>query len=69
MGIAAGAARYLYFKKEEEDTVEIHNIIPFSIGIEENGRFVKYINRNERYGFETLYRPLKTADLLKMVIC
>lgn len=64
-GIAAGAARYLYFKKEEEDTVEIHNIIPFSIGIEENGRFVKYINRNERYGFETLYRPLKMADLLK----
>lgn len=65
MGIAAGAARYLYFKKEEEDTVEIHNIIPFSIGIEENGRFVKYINRNERYGFETLYRSLKMADLLK----
>lgn len=64
-GIAAGAARYLYFKKEEEDTVEIHNIIPFSIGIEENGRFVKYINRNERYGFETLYRPLKMVDLLK----
>lgn len=65
MGIAAGAAKYLYLKKEEEDTVEIHNIIPFSIGIEENGKFIKYINRNERYGFETLYRPLKTADLLK----
>ena len=64
-GIAAGAARYLYFKKEEEDTVEIHNIIPFNIGIEENGKFVKYINRNERYGFETLYRPLKITDLIK----
>ena len=64
-GIAAGAARYLYFKKEEEDTVEIHNIIPFNIGIEESGKFVKYINRNERYGFETLYRPLKVADLIK----
>ena len=64
-GIAAGAARYLYFKKEEEDTVEIHNIIPFNIGIEESGKFVKYINRNERYGFETLYRPLKMADLIK----
>lgn len=63
--IATGAAKFLYFKEEEEDTVEIHNIIPFNIGIEENGKFVKYISRNERYGFETLYRPLKIEDLIK----
>lgn len=64
IGIAAGAAHYFYLKNEEND-IEIHNIIPFYIGINENNRFVKYINRNERYGFETFYNPLRIADLEK----
>lgn len=62
--IAAGAAYYFYLKHEESD-VEIHNIIPFYIGLDEQSKFIKYINRNERYGFETFYNPLRIADLEK----
>ncbi len=62
--IADGAAKYLYFKSAEDDReIEIHNAIPFNIGLEQNGRFLKCINRSELYGLETKYRPLRIADL------
>ena len=64
--IASGATRYFYAKElEEEYNFEIHNVIAFNIGIEENNRYIKYINRNEFYGFETLYRPLFIKELNK----
>ena len=69
--IAVGAAKYLALKNEKDSdrTIEIHNSIPFNIGIANKNRFEKYINRNELYGFETPYRPLLIADLVKMNYC
>ena len=63
--IAAGAAKYLYFKAAEDDDreIEIYNAIPFNIGLEQNGKFVRCINRSELYGLETKYRPIEISDL------
>ena len=64
MAIAGGAARYAYLRDEDDEyEYTISNCIPFSIGLNRAGEFVKYINRNENYGFETLLSYITIADL------
>ena len=63
LAVARGAARYLDITEDENKAVELENVIPFSIGLARGEQFIKYINRNERYGFETPYISLSMKEL------
>ena len=65
MGVALGAAKYSYVVDQEEATVTIQNVIPYSIGLAEDDVFTRYIKRNELSGFITPLKPLLVSELEK----
>ena len=67
MGIATGAVRFLNYCNENNSNIEIHQSIPFNIGIEKNSAFWPLIRKNSLYGFKTPLKPLplKSPDLLQ----
>ena len=65
MGIAVGAAKYRALTDNASSSVSIRNVIPYSLGLERDGQFKRYIKRNELAGFELPYKPLLIDDLKK----
>ena len=65
MNVALGAANFNYISEQENSTVTINNVIPYSIGLVQNKIFNRYIKRNEISGFVTPLKPLLIADLEK----
>ena len=62
MGIALGAAKYLSL---EDESVEIRNVVPYSIGLVHDENFVRHIKRNEFSGFVTPYKSILISELEK----
>lgn len=62
MGVALGAAKYLLLADE---SVEIRNVVPYSIGLANGGEFVRQIKRNELSGFVTPYKSILISELEK----
>ena len=62
MGVALGAAKYLLLADE---SVEIRNVVPYSIGLASGGEFVRQIKRNELSGFVTPYKSILISELEK----
>ncbi len=65
MGISVGAVNYLALINDEQSNVTIKNVIPYSLGLARDGKFRRYIKRNELAGFELPYKPLLIEDLKK----
>ena len=65
MGISVGAVNYLALSNDEQSNVTIKNVIPYSLGLARDGKFRRYIKRNELAGFELPYKPLLIEDLKK----
>ncbi|MBQ7609316.1 MAG: Hsp70 family protein [Desulfovibrionaceae bacterium] len=63
MAVAGGAARYMEMVLKHSEDVRITTVIPFRIGFARAGKFRTCINRNEPYGYETLYMRLPAAEL------
>ena len=62
MGVADGAARFLFMKNEQPD-ITIENVIPYGIGLVSCDKFTRLIKRNELSGFVTPYKPLLVSEL------
>ena len=69
MGVAVGAAKYRELLADSQSIVTIKNIIPYSIGLANDGRFKRYIKRNELAGFELPFKPLLIKELQKNNWC
>ncbi|MBR6012752.1 MAG: Hsp70 family protein [Selenomonadaceae bacterium] len=65
MGIAVGAAKYGYIKNQNDSSITIQNVIPYSIGLVKNETFNRYIKRNELSGFTTPLKSLLISELEK----
>ena len=63
MGIATGAVRFLDYYKDNESNIEIHQSIPFNIGMEKNNIFWPLIKKNTLYGFKTPLKPLPLGNM------
>ena len=61
--VAAGAARYLGIRKEQNDEIEIISNIPFSLGIAKGTSFKKYIDCCPPYGQRTKRIPLPWQEI------
>ena len=63
LAVAGGAVEYLN-NKVNGSKIETVNVIPFCIGYEQNGKFIRGIARNMPFGFETrsILLPLKELE-------
>ena len=61
--VAAGAARYLGIRTEQNDEFEIISEIPFSIGLARGQAFKKYLDRCPPYGQRTRRISLSWPEL------